>query len=136
MKILYICNANVGRSQMAEALHKTIFPNDIVSSAGIEVNEHDGEIIGSLEKAKYVIEVMDEKDVDLRTYKRKQLIEKMANDAEKIFVITEPKNWPKFLVDNSKVEYWDIKDAKGMDYKFHIKTRDEIKRKIMEIKNA
>ena len=130
MKILYVCQANVGRSQMAEALHKKIYPEDIVSSAGTNVNGHEEKIIGRLEKAIHVIDAMKEEKIDLRYYKRKQLTEKMVEDAEKIIMITDPKNWPHFLVGNSKLEYWNILDPKGRDYQFHIKIKNEIKTKI------
>ena len=34
MKVLYVCKANISRSQMAEALHKNRYHKDEIKSAG------------------------------------------------------------------------------------------------------
>ena len=133
MKVLYVCRANVGRSQMAEAFHKKFYPEDIVSSAGTHVNENEGKTIGSHEKARYVWEVMDEEGINVRNYKRNQLTPQMVEEADKVVVITEKENCPDYLKDSSKAIYWNIGDAKGTDYDFHIKTRNKIKSKIEEL---
>ena len=50
----------------------------------------------------------------------------MARFADKIVVMTEKENFPPYLINSSKVVTWDIKDADGKDYNFHINMRDQI----------
>lgn len=131
MKVLYVCRANIGRSQMAEAFHK--FRGGKAESAGTQVNENEGQTIGENEKARYVWEVMDKEGINIRNYKRKQLTPQMVEEADKIVVITEKEGCPDYLKDSSKTIYWDMEDAKGTDYDFHIKTRNRIKSKVEEL---
>ena len=134
MKILYVCRANVGRSQMAEAFHRTFYPVDKVVSAGTHVHDNEGKAIGEDLKARFVWEVMDEEGIEVRDYKRNQLTEQISDEADKIILITHPRDWPDYLINDPRIVYWDLEDAKGTDFDFHVKTRDEIKSRVKDIK--
>ena len=76
---------------------------------------------------------MDEEGMDVRDYKRTQLTPELVNWADKVFVITEKEFCPDYLLESHKSTYWHILDAKGTDYETHIKTRNEIKKRIEEL---
>ncbi|HKZ34057.1 MAG TPA: low molecular weight phosphatase family protein [Candidatus Nanoarchaeia archaeon] len=133
MKVLFICRANVGRSQMAEALFNKYSKNHKAKSAGTHVEEKEGHTIGEKETANFVCEVMNEEGIDVRKNKRKQLTPKMVEEANKVVIITDKKDWPDYLKKSDKVIYWNLQDAKDTDYDFHIKTRDWIKKRVRKL---
>jgi protein-tyrosine-phosphatase len=132
MKVLFVCKANVGRSQMASALFNKYSKNNSSQSAGTDVNEKEGQKIGNNEKAKFVWEVMDKEGIDVRNNKRRQITELMTMDFDKIVMLTPP-TWPPFLTNNPKVIFWNIEDAKNADYNFHVKIREDIKKKVISL---
>jgi protein-tyrosine-phosphatase len=132
MKILYVCKANVGRSQMAEAFHRSFYPEDTISSAGTQVNVMEGQRIGDYDKANLVWEIMDEEGIDVRGYVRNQLNEKIVKEADRVVIMVDKKEWPDYLLNNPNVEYWDIKDPAWTGLEFHTKTRDLIKQRVKD----
>jgi protein-tyrosine-phosphatase len=78
MNILFICKANVGRSQMASAFFSMLSKKNKSTSAGTQVGEKEGQIVGDNEKTKLLVKVMDEKGIDIRNFKRKQLTPKWS----------------------------------------------------------
>ncbi|MBI5392692.1 low molecular weight phosphatase family protein [Candidatus Woesearchaeota archaeon] len=126
LKILFICKANVGRSQMATAFFNSLSKKNKAIGVGTHVGENAGKPLHE-----FVIKCMAEESYDLSKNTPQQLTEETANTADKIIVITEKENLPIYLKNNpeivSKIVFWDIPDAKDKTYKFHCKIRDEIK---------
>ena len=133
MNILFVCKANVGRSQIAAALFNKYSKRNKAKSAGTHVGEKEGQTIGENEKAKFVWTVMDEEGIDVRNNKRIQLTPEMVEEADKVVMIVDKKDWPDYLKESDKVIYWNLEDAKDTDYEFHVKTRDLIKKKIKKL---
>ena len=133
MRVLFICKANVGRSQMAEALFNKYSKKNKAFSAGTDVGDKEGQTIGQNEKFKFVVDVMKEEEIDVSNNKRRQLTKEMVDDTDKVIIITKKDSLPHYLVDNDKVIFWDIPDAKDTSYEFHIKTREEIKKKVEKL---
>lgn len=128
MKILFVCRANVGRSQMAEAIFNNLSSDHVATSAGLNPPpQWEGE---RLLKTQYVAPCMAEISIDVSEKVSKRLNEAMVADADKIIVIGEPNNWPTFLTLSDKVEYWDITDPDGTDLDFTRKVRDEIRTRV------
>jgi arsenate reductase len=121
MKILFICRANVGRSQMAPAFFNKLFKNHKAIGAGTHVGEHEGEPLHP-----FVIQCMSELGYDLSKNTRKQLTPEMVREADKIIVMTGKENLPDY-VDMSKVVFWKIGDAKDKSLEFHRQIRNQIK---------
>jgi len=113
MKILFICRANVGRSQAAEGFYNQRRPGG-AESAGTIV-DNPGEVLSSRVGAVNIINAMQEYDIDISQNTRTQLTEAMAGKYEKLIVMAEPENIPQWLKNNPKTEIWTIKDAKGQD---------------------
>ncbi|MEK6830611.1 MAG: hypothetical protein AABX77_01130 [Nanoarchaeota archaeon] len=53
----------------------------------------------------------------------------MSESVDKIIIIGE-KNLPDYLLDNNKIEYWDIEYPTGTNLNFHRKTGDHIINKV------
>ena len=68
MNILFICKANAGRSQMANAFFNKLSKKNKSISAGALVNEKEGESL-----PEFVLKCMEEEGYDLSNEVRKQL---------------------------------------------------------------
>ena len=127
MKILFICKANVGRSQIAEAFFNRLSKQNKAISAGTHIRDHKGELLHE-----FVIQCMSEFDYDLSKNTRKQLTPQIAKEADKIVVMTEKENLPSYI-DMSKVVFWEIDDAKDKSLEFHHQIRDQIKKFVEQL---
>jgi arsenate reductase len=132
MKVLFICAANVGRSQIAEAFFANFTNRHSVISAGASPHFHGKKLsdIGPV-----VVECMKEVGIDVSNKASKQLTPEMTKEADKIVVITKTKkeHLPEYVITSGKVIYWDIEDAKDRSYEFHCRIRDEIKNLVEEL---
>jgi protein-tyrosine-phosphatase len=122
MKVLFICRANVGRSQMATAFFNKLSTKHHAVGAGTHVGDNEG-----LPLQELVIKCMAELGYDLSKETRKQLTRKIAHEADSIIVMNEKEDVPPYLSDSPKVMFWEVEDAKGTSYDFHVKIRDQIK---------
>ena len=128
MQVLFVCTANVGRSQMAEAFFNKLSKKNHASSAGIEVGDAEGESIGER-----VVRIMKELGYDLSKNTRKQITREMAEKADKIIVMAEKETIPNYLKKSLKVIFWDVPDAKGQSEEFQYRVRDQIKELVEEL---
>lgn len=128
MKILFVCRGNVGRSQIAEALLKHKAGDSfVVSSSGTKLSGPE-QPIGELTPAiNEVIQVMAEVGIDVSKNIRKSVTEKMAEDADKIILVTDENDpIPDYLKDSPKVTHWHVLDPKGKDLDFTRDVRKQI----------
>jgi arsenate reductase len=128
MKVLFICRANVGRSQMAPAFFNTLSTKHHAIGAGTHVGDNEG-----LPLQELVIKCMAELGYDLSKKKRRQLTPEIAHEAHKIIVMNEKDDLPPYLNDSPKLIFWDVEDAKGTSYDFHVKIRDQIRGLVEEL---
>ena len=118
MKVLFVCYANVGRSQVAQAYFNKLSQHNC-DSAGIAVNELIAKANLSSRKLKDVpsqrsVEyIRREFGVGISEKERQQLTPAMIDNADLIIVIAEKERWPGFLKEGGKVVCWDIPDAVG-----------------------
>lgn len=125
MKILLVCRGNVARSQMAEAfLKKEGFE---VQSAGTKLSGPEqplGELATQLE---YVLQVMNEIDIDMSQNVRQNVTPEMAEWADTIILVVDERDpIPDYLANNPKVIKWDVLDPKGQTLEFTRTVRDQI----------
>ena len=119
MKVLFICYANVGRSQVAEACFKSMSQHDC-DSAGLAVNERIAQMKLPSKKLKHtairhsVRYIKRELGVDVGEKERRQLVPEMIDTADFVVVIAEKERWPTYLEEGNKVVFWDIQDPAGM----------------------
>jgi arsenate reductase len=124
--ILFICNENSARSQMAEGFfnHYNKNKNYIGKSAGIDI----------LDKVKNLaIKVMKEKDIDISNQKPKKLTSKMIDNSELIITMGCIKGCP--LTPKKKTIDWNLNDPKTLEDFRNIrdKIEEKVKRLIKEI---
>lgn len=107
MKVLFICYANVGRSQVAEACFKTLSQHDS-HSAGIAVNERIAQMKLPSKRLKHaaiqhsVQYIKRELGIDVGEKERQQLVPEMIDTADLAVVIAEKERWPGYLNEGDK----------------------------------
>lgn len=124
---LFICSANVGRSQMAQGFYNNLTSGDnSISAAGIwdvgkkyNFRPHPG-----------IIAVMAERGIDISSQRVKMVSEEMLSLVERIILFCDSQKCPEYLQNNPKVEHISITDPYEKNDKekaFRI-SRDEIER--------
>ena len=131
MKVLFVCSANVGRSQVARACFDQLSRNES-DSAGIGVDRINARLNLSSRKLKdfspdgsvahptmtSVEYIRKAFGVDLSDRERQQLTPEMVNAADLVILIVEKDKWPDYLQEGGKVVFWDIPDAFRQDDDF------------------
>lgn len=123
MKVLFVCYANVGRSQVAQACFQKLSRHDS-DSAGIAVDALiarrglGGRQMKDVPEQRSVEYIGGEFGVDIREKERRQLTRQMVNEADVVIVIAEKERWPDWLGEGGKVVFWDIPDAREHDDDF------------------
>ncbi|HSF34355.1 MAG TPA: hypothetical protein VLK82_28345 [Candidatus Tectomicrobia bacterium] len=118
MKVLFVCYANVGRSQVAQAYFSKLSQH-ASDTAGIAVDELMAKANLSSRKLKEVptqrsVEyIRREFGVGISERERQQLTPALIDNADLVIVIAERERWPGYLKEGGKVVFWDIPDAVG-----------------------
>ena len=117
MKVLFVCNANMGRSQVAEALFNQLSSESArsagtVADAIVERTNPPSRRIK--DGGSSAITSMTEQGVDVPEKTRDQLTPEMVQHADKIIVMADDDTWPDYLRNSDKVVVWTIQDTRGM----------------------
>jgi len=129
MKILFICCGNVCRSQIAEAYYNFLGKSNNAFSAGIS----DSTPSKYSQLPKEIIQVMKEEGIDMSEKIVKSVTREMTDNADKIFIMCPKERWPQFLLNSSKITFWDIDDPYGTSIENHRRVRDEIKERVRQL---
>lgn len=121
-KILFVCYANVGRSQMAKALYNKWTSTRFAESAGTGVHKEqpDAKTIGDRDKdlggqlgGEYVSRarkaLIEKHDIDIVDSPRSQITPEMLSEYDLVVNIAESSQTPDWL-SGDNVVWWDIKD--------------------------
>jgi len=138
MNVLFVCYANVGRSQVAQAYFDKLSQHDS-DSAGIAVDELL--VRGNLARRKLkdistqrsVEYIRREFGVDISERERQQLIPEMIDRADLVIVIAEKERWPGYLKEGGKVVFWDIPDAVGQTDAFAYDVYRQVQRRVEQL---
>ena len=131
-KVLFICKANVGRSQMAEAIFSSMAKGKATAgSAGVGPGRYEGKMIK--EAGPNVTECMRAIGLDVSGNVSKKLTEAMAKDADIVVAMVNKNMLPSYLQNSVKLKLWDIKDPKFMDYAGHVEIRNQIYGKVKDL---
>lgn len=125
MKVLFVCRANVGRSQMAAAFYNELDPGNAFS-AGTIVDE-PGQLLKDRPGAANAITAMQEEVIDIAHNRRRQLEPKGLSGYDRIVVLAEPESVPDWLSLAPNAEFWEVDDPKGQDMETTRKIRDHIR---------
>jgi protein-tyrosine-phosphatase len=113
MNVLFVCRANLGRSQMAQAFfnHLSEFTS---TSAGTKVADFEGQTVAKRGQVApsvvLVLELMNEEGLDISSEQRNQLTPELVDAADKVIVMAQRDSWPDYLVEGGKVVFWEISD--------------------------
>lgn len=125
MKILFICEGNVNRSQMAETMLKKLMPDFKVFSAGTIVTpERQGRPVSEISMKGS--NAMNEIGYDMSANIIERLTLEMVDEADRIIVMGPTASLlPEYLENSPKIEKWDVPDPGRGDI-VHADARDMI----------
>jgi protein-tyrosine-phosphatase len=113
MKVLFVCGANINRSQIAEAIFNKMSKKSRATSAGTEVGIHASN--GTPVKNSIInnpVALMKKEGYDLSKAKVKKLTPAMVRSADKVILLRPKKKLggilPAGLEKAKDVEWWDI----------------------------
>lgn len=124
MKILFICDGNVARSQEAE-LFVNILSGGEHEAVSAGVNPKIGKLIDPL-----VVTVMKEIGYNMDTAVRKPIDEAAVSDADIIISFKPAEELPEFVQRKDNVRYWNVADPARQSIEFHREIRDLVKSKV------
>lgn len=113
MKVLFVCRANSGRSQIAMELYNRLHPGEAYS-AGTKVDV-PGQHLKFRETARPGIAAMRRLNIDMSENPRTQLTPQMLRKFDKIVVLAEPESIPFYLYSAPNVEMYRVKDTRYMN---------------------
>jgi len=128
MKLLFLCRANVTRSQMAEAFFNRYSKKHTSESAGLNLDSDNID--------ERVIRTMKEIGFDLSDKKPKKVTDEMIDNADRIIIVSP--DLEQYYTWNKKPIIWNIYDiVKGeneqIDYRQFVDIRERVKTKIEEL---
>jgi protein-tyrosine-phosphatase len=138
MNVLFVCYANVGRSQVAQAYFSKLSQHDS-DSAGIAVNELivkgnlSGRKLKDIPTQRSVEYIRREFGVDISEKERQQLMPAKIDNADLVIAIAEKERWPGYLKEGGKVVFWDIPDAVGQADDFAYDVFRQVHRRVEQL---
>ena len=138
MKILFVCDGNVYRSQVAQACFDNLSQHDS-ESAGIRVEEWiamlnlPGKKIKDAPTNRSIEHVRNEFGVDISEKERKQLTPDLVDEADLVIVMTAKNGWPDYLNEGNKVVFWDIPDPWEHDDDFAYDVFKQIQHRVEKL---
>jgi protein-tyrosine-phosphatase len=119
---------------MAKAFYNRITNSHDAEAAGTNVKEPDQTLqerkdTGSSHNF-FVLDVMQEKGIDLSQAKRLQLTEAMLAHYDLVVSMARKDESPSWLLTSPRYIYWDIKDPRGQNLVVTAKVRDQIEIKV------
>jgi len=125
-KILFACRENACRSQMASAFAGYI--------AGDKIDALNGGSTPIDAINPIMVEVMQEKGIDMG-FRRPKSIEQVISKEKPDMIITMGCGEECPFVPGAKIKNWDIPDPAGKSIEFMRNVRDEIEKKLIELKD-
>ena len=130
--ILFVCQGNMMRSQIAEALYKKYKKGNTFSAGIYPVMEnHAGKKLEKIMPKDFFDAMQNKEGLDLRKKICKQLDHKMVQDAKKIIVMLNPEIWPDFLKARGDAIHWEVENPEKADYQKYSEIIDSIKEKVL-----
>jgi len=134
MKVTFVCRANVGRSQVAQAFFSKHSRHES-DSAGTMVDESIARKKSPsrmVKDATYQLSIcyMRERGLEISENVRNQLTPAIVDSADLVIVMAKKATWPDFLVNSDKVREWKFSDPGEVGDEDAKKIFDEIERRV------
>jgi protein-tyrosine-phosphatase len=133
MKVLFVCQYNVGRSQMAAAMYNKLTSSSDAESAGTEVEKPGQTLLERTKErggASHVIDVMQEEGIDVSNNSRRQVTKPMIKQYDQIISMADKNHTPEWLLKASNYVYWHIPDPMTKNYDETVRAKTHIESKI------
>lgn len=128
MKLLFVCQANVGRSQAAMELYRQ--KGGEADSAGTKVDA-PGATLAERPGAVTIMQIMNEDyGIDMLHNVRTQITEDAAEGYDTIVVMAELDTVPEWLLSDKRAIFWTIDDPKGQDMQTTRRIVQEVKQNV------
>ena len=121
---IFACIHNAGRSQMSAAFFNQFA--DPRSAHAVSAGTQPAELVNPV-----VVEAMREAGIDLSHAKPQRLTTELAQNAEMLITMGCGEECP--YVPGLKREDWSLPDPKGQGIELVRQTRDEIKRRVLQL---
>ena len=142
-KILFVCNANVVRSQMAQAFYNHFTKTQNADSAGVNAEKYptakiptvadfDAHLVAKNLDPLAVIDLMREKGIEVGTSQRTQLTKDMLRDYDLVVNIANRNQTPDWLKGDNVV-WWKIEDPHAESRELAELACDEIEKRVKKL---
>ena len=136
MRVLFICRANISRSQTAKAFFDSLSEHES-ESAGVIVGERDGmsirEHIELRGNQDHVFEIMEKQGLDITGNVRRQVTPEMVDRADRVIVMTDKEEMPDFILSSDKAVYWGVDDTLKVPYDTVVEINRDIRRRVEQL---
>ena len=142
-KILFVCNANVVRSQMAQAFYNHFTKTQNADSAGVNAEKYstdeiptvadfDAHLVAKNLDPLAVIDLMREKGIEVGASQRTQLTKGMLRDYDLVINIANRSQTPDWLKGDNVV-WWKIEDPHAESRELAKLACDEIEKRVKKL---
>ena len=142
-KILFVCNANVVRSQMAQAFYNHFTKTQNADSVGVNAEKYptakiptvadfDAHLVAKNLDPLAVIDLMREKGIEVGTSQRTQLTKDMLSDYDLVVNIANRNQTPDWLKGDNVV-WWKIEDPHAESRELAELACDEIEKRVKQL---
>ena len=142
-KILFVCNANVVRSQMAQAFYNHFTKTQNADSAGVNAEKYstdkiptvadfDAHLVAKNLDPLAVIDLMREKGIEVGASQRTQLTKDMLRDYDLVVNIANRNQTPDWLKGDNVV-WWKIEDPHAESRELAKLACDEIEKRVKKL---
>ncbi len=113
MKVMFVCHANVGRSQAAEAFFARASVHE-ASSSGTHVDEMMAQQKPASAKmkdnSKHSLPYMLTQGIDISEKERTQITPELVSGVDRVIAILTLEEVPEYVKESGKLTLWDIAD--------------------------
>ena len=142
-KVLFVCNANVVRSQMAQAFYNHFTKTQNADSAGVNAEKYptakiptvadfDAHLVAKNLDPLAVIDLMREKGIEVGASQRTQLTKDMLRDYDLVVNIANRNQTPDWLKGDNVV-WWKIEDPHAESRELAELACDEIEKRVKRL---
>ena len=113
MLVMFVCQANVGRSQVAEACFQQISRHQVCSSGlrvNVEMARQKPPSAKLKDNSRHSLPYMQERGIDISEKERTQITPELVAAADRIVAILPAEEVPAFLSQSGKLTVWDLPD--------------------------